>query len=200
MATKTQIANLTLQMLGEENTITNLTENTKAARAINGCYDIILDKTLRAHNWNFAIKRDELPALVDTPPFGYGQKYQLPGDCLRMVQVGQTRTLYSEFDYPAGDEMPYQIEGRLILTDFQAPLPVRYIYRVTDPAQFDACFVPVFAVNMAMQTCKHLTGSNTLKESLREDRKMFIREAKLMDAIENPPEPGAANSWLTARI
>lgn len=199
MASQTEIANITLQMLGEDE-ITGITENNKRARAIKACYNSVLDLTIRSYNWNFAMKRDSIAAYVASPAFGYGKQFQLPGDCLRVVQVGETRPVYGLDDYPTGQEMPYQVEGRIIATDLEAPLPLRYLYRVTDSNQFDASFIFVFAVNMAMQCCKQLTGSNTLKESLREDRKRFVREAKLMDAIENPPEPGAANSWTMARI
>ncbi len=56
MATDEEIVNLALVQIGADR-ITSLTQETKNAREANAIYDLVRDATLRAHPWNFAIKR-----------------------------------------------------------------------------------------------------------------------------------------------
>lgn len=53
------ICNLALTQLGA-NTIASLAEGTETARKCNAIYTLIRDAALRAHPWNFAIKRVDL--------------------------------------------------------------------------------------------------------------------------------------------
>ena len=61
MASEVDIANRALQKLGAES-IVSLTQDSENARACNLCYEPIRDAELRAHPWNFAIKRASLAA------------------------------------------------------------------------------------------------------------------------------------------
>lgn len=56
MATKLQIVNRALQMLGAKR-IDALTDPVKEALEIAACYDRVLEDELRAYNWRFAIRR-----------------------------------------------------------------------------------------------------------------------------------------------
>ena len=84
MASVVDICNRALQKLGAES-ITSLTQNTENARACNSCFEFLRDAELRAHPWNFAIKRAQLAADLTPPEFGYDLRYQLPSDYLRLL-------------------------------------------------------------------------------------------------------------------
>ena len=173
----------------------------KAAREINAIFELRRDYLLRTHNWSFAMTRASLPALDETPAWGYTTLYQLPTDCLRVVQVNDTWVVPGLADYTSGpDSEPYKITGRRIETDIGAPLKLRYIKRVTDPAQFDAAFVEVFASDLADQVCEALTQSNTKREATRAVLRQSLLEAVRSNAIELPPEAIPDDSWVLSRL
>jgi len=200
MASNGEMANSALTKLGASR-ITALTDNVKAAREINAIFELRRDYLLRTHNWSFAMTRASLPALDETPAWGYTTLYQLPTDCLRVVQVNDTWVVPGLADYTSGpDSEPYKITGRRIETDIGAPLKLRYIKRVTDPAQFDAAFVEVFASDLADQVCEALTQSNTKREATRAVLRQSLLEAVRSNAIELPPEAIPDDSWILSRL
>lgn len=200
MASNVQIANSALTKIGSSR-ITSLTDNVKAAREINAIFELRRDYLLRTHNWSFAMERTTLPALDDAPAWGYTYLYQLPTDCLRVVQVNDIWVVPGMSDYTSGpDSEPYKITGRKIETDFGAPLKLRYIKRVTDPAQFDAAFVEMFASDLADQVCEALTQSNTKREATRAVLRQSLLEAVRSNAIELPPEAIPDDSWVLSRL
>lgn len=200
MASSVEIANSALTKLGEKR-IMSLEDNVKPAREINAIFELRRDKLLRTFNWSFAMKREQLNALADEPSWGYALQYQFPSDCLRMVQINDIWVIPSAADFVGGpDSEPYTIEGRHILTDWSAPLKVRYVRRVTNPGEFDACFVEAFAYDLANEICEAITQSSTKKEALMLGRKNEISEAIRANSIELPPQVIADDSWLAARF
>jgi hypothetical protein len=199
MASSIAIVNSALTKLGAKR-ITSLSDNVKEAREMNALYELRRDFLLRVYNWSFAMKRESLPALSDAPEWGYTMAYQLPTDCLRVVQVNDIWQVPGLSDSMGGpDSEPYKIEGRTIVTDFTAPLYLRYIKRVTDTGEFDAAFSETLAIDLAFNGCEAITQSNTKKESLREDLKASIRMAIRANAIELPPEEIPDDSWMLSR-
>ena len=201
IASSVDIANSALTKLGEKR-ITALTDNQKGAREINAVFELRRDKLLRAFNWNFAMKRTNLSALSDAPEWGYTYQYQLPSDCLRVVQVNDFYVIpgFADFVGAGPDEEPFRIEGATIVTDFVAPLKIRYVRRVTSSGDFDAAFVEAFAYDLAFETCEAITQSSTKKESLREGRRQEILEAIRANAIELPPQAQADDAWIASRF
>ena len=201
MASNVEIANLALTKLGAER-IVSFDDPSKEARALTAIYDLVRDDELRRHRWNFAFKRASLAALPDAPEWGYTLQYELPSDCLRVDQVGEYFESYLApgIEYRGGPDMPYQIEGRRILTDIAAPLVIRYIYRVTDSGQFDASFVEALACRLAAQLAEDLSQSTGKGEQARKDYQSAIAWARRVSAIEKPPEDPPDNAWLMARL
>lgn len=184
------ICNLALQKLGAKR-ITSLTEDSVNARECNACYALERDAELRKHPWNFAIKRDSLAAESVAPIFGPTTKCQLPSDFLRLMPLdpeSQTMTL------------DWRIEGKYILTYDAAPLRIRYIYRVTDPNEFDGLFVESLACRIAVQICEKLTQSNVKKADAQKMYDYAVAEAKRVDAMEDVPQDPPDDTWVTARL
>ena len=82
---KTGIANLALSNLGEAR-IQSLTENSARARACSARIDGVLETVLRMAVWNSALER-KLLTQIDAPLFGWNYTYQLPSDCIKVVEV-----------------------------------------------------------------------------------------------------------------
>ena len=189
MASEVEICNRALQKLGAKS-IVSLTQDSVNAIECNLAYNIIRDKELRAHPWNFAITRDQLAEDATDPAFGRANSFTLPSDCLRLLDP------YPEDN---SNDRDHQIEGRKIYTDDSAPLNIRYIKRVTDPNEMDVLFREALAASLALELCEKLTQSNPKKESIKDDYKNIIREARRVNAIENVAGEPPTSVWITAR-
>lgn len=193
------IANRALSKLGV-NRITSFADDSKPARAIAACFDIVRDAELRRRKWKFSLARNELAALADEPAFGYAYQYQLPSDCLRVWSVGEVAPGAVIGEYHTSLDAPeWQIEGRVILTDYGAPVKIRYTRRVEDPAQFDAAFVEALASRLAMECADELTGMVSRYEKASGDYRLAISEAVRANAIESAPEQFPDDVWLLSR-
>ena len=86
MPSVVDICNEALDLLGAA-TITALTQNSKEARLCNRNYELVRDSVLRAHPWNTAVTRKNLPQDATAPDFGFTYQYTLPTDpfCSRVL-------------------------------------------------------------------------------------------------------------------
>lgn len=199
MASDVEIANRALTKVGDQR-ITSFLDNSAAARAINSMYSIVRDAEIRGHVWSFSLKRASLAAEVSTPEWGFDYQYQLPSDFLRLANIRDAWVASALNDYKSIEDLPFSIEGQKILTDLPAPLLIRYQYRVTDPAQFDACFVESLACRLAVELCEPLTQSSTKRQQAQDEYKESIKVALMANAIERPPVPMPDDSWIIGRL
>lgn len=186
MASEVQICNLALQKLGQPALI-SLADNTRAGRECSNAYGPARDAVLRDHVWNFAVERAELAELSTAPAWGYAAQYQMPSDCLRLLEV-EDDNLY-----------PWKLEGGKILTDAPAPIYIKYLKRVTDTTQFDSLFIHALASRLAYELAEALTQSNTKKDAAAQDYSALLRMAKKADGQENTPDDRPEDDWVTVR-
>jgi len=206
MASKTDIANRALSKLGDIRVSNVDLDDSKAARAMRARFDFLRDAELEAHPWRFAIKRDELPALVDAPAWGYARAYQIPADAHRIITIGDmavnVETLGVQYQVSTGynpSQAAYEIIGDQIQTDLTAPLKVEYIRRVENTGEFTALFVEALASRMAMDAAEELTQSDSKKQFAAGDYKEAITEARRINAIQRPPGERVPGRWLMSR-
>lgn len=185
MASSVDICNLALNEIGETQ-ITELGEDSKAARLCNLIYADTRDEVLRAHPWNFAIKRVALAQLTTTPAFEFSYEFQLPADCLRVIRTDD-------------DLSSYRIEGRKLLSN-NCTVKIEYISRVEDTTQFDALFIEVLVVRMAAKLAYNISDNNTLTQLLEQKYRDRMRQAKSMDGQEGTPRSVEADQWLNSRV
>lgn len=194
------IANRALQKLGAAS-ITSFNDASNNARAINVAYNQVRDAELRRHRWKFAIVRTTLPALSAAPLSGvYSLQYQLPANCLRVLDVGDYWPGADVSDYRNRPVAEYSVEGGLILTNIAAPLSLRYIQQVTNPGMFDSSFCESLAARLALEICEQLTQSGDKRKLAMQEYKNAIKEAIVANALESPPEFKADDTWMMARI
>ena len=189
MASVVEICNRALQKLGAKR-ITVITEDSVNARACNTAYTPLRLAELRAHPWSCAVARAQLAASSTTPIFVKQYSYPLPSDYLRLLPNDEG------YNYNSQD---WQIESGSIVTDDSAPLNIRYIYDLTDPQIMDPLFREALSCRMALELCEELTQSNQKKESLRQDYKEAIREARRINAILNNAAKPPEDEWITVR-
>jgi hypothetical protein len=184
MTSVVQICNRALQKLGERR-ITSLGDDVKAARECVRAYEGVRQAVFRDHPWNCLVMRGALAALAEAPEWGYGFQYQLPVDCLRVLEV----------DTPVA----WHIEGRRILADAGAPLRIRYLRNEEDPSQYDAQLAEALAARLAVELAESLTQSNTKRQLAWEEYDQLLTDARRTDAREGSPRKLMRSTWLEAR-
>jgi hypothetical protein len=198
-ASNVAIANLALTKLGDLR-ILNLTDNTKPAREVNAVFDMTRDYLQRRFSWRYCIKRANLAADSGTPLWDWSYQYQIPTDCLRILQVGQYYPTPDLSDLISTGGQEYVLEGKYILSNQAGPLKLRYLSRVTDPVQFDTAFDMAFSAYLAYILAEPLTASGEQKQMAYNDYRNAIKDAVIANAIENPPESLADQTWILARL
>lgn len=197
-ASETVIGNAALFKLGEKPVLTFDDENDRA-RVLKARFDAVRDDELRAHRWTFATKRASLSALASTPAWGFELEYSIPSDCLQLMEVSGADVSFSLPDNVAAGQAMFALEDGKILTDLSAPLPVRYVYRVTSTVKFDPCFDEALACRLAMELAEPLTQSGSKKQDAARQYGQALTRARRMNAIERPPQALGDDSWVLAR-
>lgn len=153
--------------------------------------------TLRSHPWNFAIKRIQLtPSSTETPDFGYTHAYILPSDWIRyMGRYEDTGNLS-----PA-DSNDYEIENGQYLFDGAdaTSINLRYIFDKETVADFDALFVDLLVVELAIAMAPKFSGTENRLKVLAEMRIEIQGEARAIDGQERPPRRKQRSKWIQKR-
>jgi hypothetical protein len=188
----TKLCNKALAHLGEAK-ISDFHENSVVAGKCRLHYEMERDALLRMHRWNFARARAVLTALATAPVFGWAYQFQLPVDCLRLLELNGREV--------GGNDDEYEIEGRKLLTDAETASIV-YTKRVEDPNEYDVLFCEAFTYKLAAALCKEIENSTSEKGAMLQMFQRVMAEAGWVDAVETRPRvisPKRNSRMLAAR-
>jgi hypothetical protein len=183
MATKTEIANIALGLIGA-NLVTNVdADDSEEAKQIRIQYDAALNATLEVQEWSFAIKRFE-PALVGSAPlYGWTNAFQPPPDIIRVLSCDRQVSggpMTGKYD---PGQIDWDFEGGLILTD-EDVVYARGISNLVREGDFSPTFVQAFAARLAMMVALPLTQSQQIFQNCGGLFNGLIREAKTRDGMQ----------------
>lgn len=217
MTSELDIYNLALTRIGHE-PVSSLTEASKGADRCRLHYPAMRDAVLRAHPWNFAIRRAALAQLSFTPAFEFTYAFALPTDpyCLKVLRTSYEAEGYSStsvYGYPGlvgYGAMPieYRIETvsidgtdvRALLCN-ESSMSIEYIARITDTSQYDALFVDALAARLAAEIAIAMTDNHAASRTMMEFYQMKLSEARVVDAQEGTPRDVVnTDAWLIARL
>jgi len=184
MSVDTDICNSALIKLGAER-INALTDDNKRARLCQEQYPKIIKRMLRAHPWNFAVKRATLTPVDAGLAHGSENAFQIPLDSLRILKINKGYT--------------YTIERNYILCDLDT-VNLWYITENTAEAYFDECFQEAAACALAADLCYAITQSNTMKQSLLDECQNWVAQARSFNSMEQTPESMEFDTWDDSRI
>lgn len=189
MATGVSICSNALLMLGAQ-TINDFQDqqNLDRAKLCANLYPSQRDSILRAHPWNCCVKRIVLAPLAEAPPFGYSTAFELPADCLRVLEVGT-----------GGLQIDYLVEGRTIQADTMV-LELRYVFRNEVEATWDSHLVDLMTVAMAAVLAYPITQSTSERDSREGKLTQLMRQAKAADGQEDPPQTLGNEHLLASRF
>lgn len=185
MASEVDICNSALTKIGAER-ITSLADNTRQAILCNAQYPLIRDSLLSVHSWNFAIKRADLVVTGNDPEYEFENEYTLPADCLRVIDTQFEDTFY-------------QVEGDKLYANV-SELKIRYIAKITDTTKFSPKFVELLALALAIDLSYSLLQSASLTQNLDALYQRRLRDARSIDAQENPSYGLTNDEFIRSRF
>ena len=96
----------------------------------------------------------------------------------------------------------WEMDGEFIVTSVtnNGPLVLRFIADVTKVALMDDMFCGGLACSIAAQVCEILTQSTAKLQTVASEYKIFMGEARTVNAIEGGPTEPPADTWITCRI
>lgn len=187
----TDICNQALDIL-KEAPISSLTDSRPIAKWLNRNFETTRDAALSMANWNFALKRSEIPAESDAPAFGWDYAYTLPVDCIRLIPLTQNGKL-------EGSPVAHVVEQGRVLTDKAGPLKIRYVARVENYNAYHPLFVEALAARLAFKMAHWLTGKVSYQQVAQGIYENAMNDAWLADAIEGDTPRPADDDWIEAR-
>lgn len=190
------VCNLALDQL-KQGQVTSITApSTDTENVCARWYDTTRRALLRKHTWSFAKSRRSIPRNSVTPTFGWADAYDLPNDFLRFLFFGDD----SVSNYINLTKL-YEIEGRQILLDNDngSSLDLGYIKDEVAVTKFDALFVDLFAVELALRMAFRFTLKNTVVTRIQEIAKELRTEARAINGQERPPRRFQTSKFSSAR-
>jgi hypothetical protein len=172
------IYNIALDII-EEPPATTPQDDRASVRYMRRNFKMVRDGLLAIQPWHWAIKRGSLAADPIVPTFGWSYRYAIPSDCVRMLPL----TTDGDFE---GEPIPYELESGFILTSTEAPLLVRYIWRVDETGLLPQLFVDMVAGRLAYRAASKIVGKNSYVDRA----KAFFDEAKRDAEQVNKVEAG----------
>lgn len=181
----TAIANLALARIGDAliQSIDSTTD--KAARFCKTFYAHACRETLKAHVWNFALRRVALVALGGTPPAGsdWPYHYTIPATVLRIVTINdQEIRIMAEH---------YAKEGDVLFSDLDA-VNLRYVHDYSGPddaeSLTDPNFIEAFSLNLASKIARGISGDPAIEAEMAQAYRRALAAGELIDANEGRAE------------
>lgn len=192
---KVAVINVALRRLGQE-TITSLTEGSRAANLANPHYDELLELLTRRNQWNWAEKRVQLARSASTPVSTFDYQFFMPADCARVVVVSADDSGSSNLRY----ELAYDdTDGNVLLAD-ATQIYLTYVSYVTDTAKMPPDFRYALSMALARDLAIPLTNSRGIADDMRDAAEKAWLRAVSTDGIEDMPDRRPDGSWVTARF
>ena len=182
--TKIDICNHALLKIGASNIASlDVDQNTdnatvQSAKLCNILFDQALEEVLRTYRWNSALKRATLSRLTETPAFRWKYKYQLPNDCVRVLNVYDESEAYD-------DRTEYVVEGRTILCDYDQVF-LCYVSKIEDVNTLDAFVTQCVIQNLAIKLSVPMQLDQVMQNNLiKEYNDVILPMARSVDTLEN---------------
>jgi len=192
--TAVDICNIALTTHLGANSISSFDEDTREGLLARTSYNEIRDEVLRAHPWNCATRRASIPANATAPEWGFDFAYQIPNDCLRVLEVNGEQA-----GVGGGEGWLWQVEENTIVTDLSSPLEIRYIFRNVTVSRYDAELVNALALRLALAWTEPLVKAANLKQAMFDLYREAITSARGSDGQEGSPKRIQSSSWINVR-
>lgn len=197
MATKVDICNMALSVLGDTATVSSIDPPEGSAQADHCArfYGMTVNEVLSQHNWSFALKRARLSTLVAAVEGDEDAiHYALPSDCLRVVRLFSISTgeRYCQYDV----EMLFG--QRVVVTEAKDPWII-YVSSQVDESAFPPLFTTCVVHRLASWLSGPLvTSSSGTEMALKQYElySLFLNRAIHADAVQQHKKEKVTSRFL----
>lgn len=186
-----EICNNALQGL-KANRIMNLGDGSDEADKCNQIWPSVRDSVLASHPWHCAMTLVQLQQSSITPAWKWSYSYPLPADCLRVFEL---------VDSSETTILDWEINGREIFCNADAPVYIAYVRREEDPAKYDALLCKALSAAMAADLAFPISAGVTAMQAAQTLYQNALREARGVNARQgsttSDPNTG---SWYFAKL
>lgn len=200
MPSETDLLNGALGLVGASR-ITEIGDGSTNANHCQAFYGPLRDSLMRAHHWNFAIKRAELAQDEAAPAFEFSYQYTLPTDpwCLKVIEYnGASLDTTNLSLFEAATLSRYKIEGRKLLTN-DGEVKIVFLARITNPDEWDALFYQMVQTWLASYLASAIPKDLKKSALLLEQAQGMWSMATAVDGQEGSVEPFRCDTLLRGR-
>jgi hypothetical protein len=201
MFDKVGLGNMALQLLGEDDRIDNLDEDSRAARIVKRAWDNTRIFVLAAVPWAFACRTVELAARAPSaewPIAGGRSAYPLPVELVTIAEIVEPNL--------HDDDDEFQIEagpnGQELIADHVGPIVVRFVANqaeTADPVRWSPGFAEAFVARLAWQISDSLACKTSRKRMAEEAYERALRKGRKANARTKPFRRNPPSDWTRAR-
>ena len=175
--TKFDICSQALTKVGAD-TITSFSDGTHESNVCSVMYDTIKKSLLYYTFWNFAIDKQQLNKLSETPTDKkFTSAHSLPGDVIRIKAV---------IDQNGLPNYTYRKEGQKIFSSLDTVI-LEYVQNM-DETNMPSFFIEALVAKIATEINEAITGNGALTNRLANDFQQKLRASRIADGQENPPQ------------
>lgn len=192
---KIEIINRALLKLGEP-PVSSLND-AAFGRSYDIIYNDVKDLLLSSYPWRFAVAVSPLAKLEEK----YNGKfmYQLPQDCLLLLQVFGTENIMSDEEKKSYSGRNFELMNNCVVTEADGGVSAEYVRIVDDDSKFPPLFREAVAAKTAAELAMRLKHSLTLKQAMESEFFSLIKQAELNNEIMKDVELMPDSSWIMAR-
>ena len=172
MASDIDLASNALQMIGAD-PINSFDDPGAGAAVAKSLYEPLVTALLTRTYWRFAMKKQSLNRLSQTPLNEFQYAFQVPTDCLKIEKV-----------YPRSF---YKIYRDLIYSD-QSAISIDYAYRVPTP-DMPAYFTLALTYQLASEFSLAVTDNEQKNQIYAQKFMEALGAAYSADALQHPQTP-----------
>lgn len=127
--------------------------------------------------------------------------YRLPYGYVRVAPQNPKAGAVSFLGSPGADHYrDWEFENGVFTTMDSTPVVFRFVGDVTDVPKMDDMFCEGLAARIAFETCEKLTKETDKKKLIGAAYTQFIKEARIVNSIEQGPTEPAEDDYIACRV
>ena len=175
------ISSNALVLLGEQS-ISSFNDDTTSSQVASQLYNTTVEAMLTETQWHFATRSALLAKHAVKPDNGWENRFQLPVDCIYVVQASVSN---------------YEIYERDLFANAES-VRIMYVYH-PDEVNMPAHFVKALEYNLASLFAIPVTGSSSRAEYYRQLYEAELKRARFADASQRPNNQIQDSPYLEVR-
>ena len=126
--------------------------------------------------------------------------FRLPNGYLRKAPQHSSDDMYSYLGRPSNPlKTDWRIEGSYLTSRDQGPILFAFIADITAVTKMEPMFCEGVALRLAVETCQQLTGKTEMLPELMARYARVMGEARIINMIENGPDPTPLDDYIACR-